>query len=76
MKEIKISTNYIKLGQFLKIIGKIESGGKAKEYLENNDCFLNNIKEIKRGKKLFNGDIIKINNKTYKIIEEQNKNDF
>ena len=39
---IKIQTEYIKLGQFLKFSGIITNGGEAKELLEEGLVFVNN----------------------------------
>ncbi len=68
MKYIKINTDYITLGQFLKFIGIIENGGEAKEYIEINDILVDNQIEKKRGRKLYKKMIIKINKNIFQII--------
>ncbi|MBS5853261.1 MAG: RNA-binding S4 domain-containing protein [Staphylococcus sp.] len=60
MKVIKIKTDYIKLGQFLKFIGMISLGGEVKDFLANKTIKINNLIEKQRGKKLFSGDLIEI----------------
>ena len=65
---IKIQTEYIKLGQFLKFSGIITNGGEAKELLEEGLVFVNNKVEMARGKKLYPGDIVFFNGEKY-IIE-------
>lgn len=60
MIEILIDTEYITLGQFLKMSDLIQSGGQAKYYLQENNISVNNEKELKRGRKLFLDDIISI----------------
>ena len=65
MVEIKIHSEPITLGQFLKFSGLIYSGGEVKIYLEENDVFVNEISEKRRGKKLFSGDIVQINDQKY-----------
>lgn len=35
MKIIKIKTDYIKLGQFLKFVGMVSLGGEVKDFLSN-----------------------------------------
>lgn len=67
MTVIKIKTEYIKLGQFLKFLGEISMGGEAKDYLEKNDIKVNQKTEKQRGKKLFSGDLIEINGKKYLV---------
>lgn len=56
---------YITLGRFLKYKGIISNGGHAKFYLRENKVLVNNEEETRRGRKLYQGDIIKINNKEY-----------
>ena len=68
MVEIKIYSEPITLGQFLKFIGIIDSGGDVKNFLESNEVLVNNIKENRRGKKLFSGDLVKINKENYVLI--------
>lgn len=68
MKELKITTEYITLQQFLKIEDIISSGGEAKYYLQDNEVFVNDELENRRGRKLYPGYIIKVQNKEYKII--------
>lgn len=69
MKKIKINTEYITLGQLLKIADIISSGGMAKFFLEENEVFVNNEKENRRGKKLYKGYEIKISNYGSFIID-------
>ena len=70
MEEILINTPYVTLGQFLKLADIIQSGGEAKLYLANNKVLINGEEENRRGRKLKDGDIIKIKEKTYRIINE------
>ncbi len=67
MVKIKIDTEFIKLGQFLKFSGVISVGGEAKDFIENNCIKVNSNVEKQRGKKLFPGDLIEINGKKYLI---------
>ena len=67
MKEVKISTEYIKLGQFLKFAAIIDSGAEAKDFLMENEVIVNGIKEERRGKKLYPGDVIELFNEKYII---------
>ncbi len=59
-KEITISTEYITLGQFLKLADVISTGGMAKWFLEEHQIFVNGEAENRRGKKLVDGDVIAI----------------
>jgi ribosome-associated protein len=68
MELIKIDSDYITLGQLLKMTDCIQSGGQAKFFLENHIIYVNQQLENRRGKKLVNHDIIEIKGiGTYKI---------
>lgn len=69
MKNIKIFTPYITLGQFLKITDIAQSGGEAKYLVKELNIFVDNEKEDRRGRKLYPNMIIKVENYgEYKII--------
>ena len=70
MEKIKIKPPYIKLGKLLKFIDIISTGGSEKEYLESHDIIVNGEIEKRRGRKLYNQDIVIIENKEYQIIEK------
>ncbi|WP_026695815.1 S4 domain-containing protein YaaA [Peribacillus kribbensis] len=60
MNEIKIDTDYITLGQFLKLADMIQSGGMAKWFLGEYEVFINGEQDQRRGRKLVDGDQIDI----------------
>ena len=59
---VEIHDSYITLGQFLILTDIISSGGMAKPFLQQMEVFVNNEPENRRGKKLYNQDIISIPN--------------
>ena len=67
MQHIKIVTEYITLGQFLKFSSIVSGGGEAKMFLLTNKILVNSFNENRRGKKLFPGDIVEIKGKKYLI---------
>ena len=67
MKKIKITTEYIKLDQFIKFVGITGSGGSAKVFIENENVYVNDEIEKRRGRKLYKNDIITINQTQYLI---------
>ena len=69
MEEVKIKPPYIKLGQLLKYLDLIETGGSEKEFLENVDVYINNEIDRRRGRKIYPNDEVIINRQVYKIIE-------
>lgn len=60
MNELVIDTEFITLGQVLKVTNTINSGGMAKWFLEENNVYVNGEIERRRGRKLRNGDIVNI----------------
>ncbi|TKC16657.1 S4 domain-containing protein YaaA [Robertmurraya kyonggiensis] len=61
-KEIQINSEYITLGQFLKLAEIIDSGGMAKWFLSEYEIFVNGEQDQRRGRKLRVGDKIEIQN--------------
>jgi ribosome-associated protein len=68
MENIKISTEYIKLDQFLKFVGRVSNGGEAKMIIADGLVLVNDEIERRRGKKLRPGDRIKYGNYEYIVI--------
>ncbi|MFD0942766.1 S4 domain-containing protein YaaA [Savagea faecisuis] len=62
MERVEINTEYVTLGQFLKMINVISSGGMAKWYLSEYVVYINGEEEQRRGKKLYDQDIILVPN--------------
>ncbi len=60
MEKIKINSEYITLGQFLKFVNIVSSGGMVKAILQDTKIHVNDILEARRGKKLYPGDKIVI----------------
>ena len=58
--EVFITSEYITLGQFLKFENIIESGGTVKFFLEEIPVYINNERDNRRGRKLYPGDVIVI----------------
>ena len=67
MKEVKIDSEFITLGQFLKCIDLVSSGGEVREFLTDSKITVNGETENRRGKKLYRNDLICINDEQYKI---------
>jgi S4 domain protein YaaA len=58
--EIKVETEFIPLGQFLKLADVIQTGGMAKWFLSENFIFINGEQDQRRGRKLYPGDKVEI----------------
>lgn len=70
MTEVKIVSEYIKLGQFLKFAAIISNGAEAKQFLAGNKVYVNSELDQRRGRKLYPNDIVKVLNKEYIIKAE------
>ena len=60
MNELSISSEFITLGQLLKMTDAIDSGGMAKWFLHEHDVFVNGEVERRRGRKIKDGDLVNI----------------
>lgn len=67
MEEIKISTEYIKLDQFLKWAGICDSGVDAKHFVVEGNVRVNGEVELRRGKKLYPGDKVQAGGKEFLV---------
>ncbi|MDR7854961.1 S4 domain-containing protein YaaA [Tissierella sp.] len=60
MKEVLIETEYIKLDQFLKHAGIVQTGGQAKMLISEGNIIVNKEVVTQRGKKIRKNDIVEI----------------
>lgn len=67
MEELILREDYIKLGQALKAMGLVDSGVTAKHIIVDGLVKVNEKVEYKRGKKLYDSDIIEYESKIIKI---------
>ena len=56
MRELAITTEFIKLQDLLKLAGLVETGGEAKERIQAGEALVNGETCLQRGKKLRPGD--------------------
>lgn len=59
-EKIKLNTEYITLGQFLKLADVIQTGGMAKWFLSEHEVVINGEQDQRRGRKLRAGDKVQI----------------
>ena len=55
----------MKLDQFLKFMGIVQTGGEAKMIIKSGEISVNGMVEKRRGRKLIDGDQISFANETY-----------
>ncbi|MBA4494118.1 S4 domain-containing protein YaaA [Paenactinomyces guangxiensis] len=60
MQQFKINGPFITLGQLLKRIDLIDSGGQAKHFLQEIEVKVNDEVEWRRGRKIYPQDIVDI----------------
>ncbi|WHY86359.1 S4 domain-containing protein YaaA [Neobacillus novalis] len=59
-EKIKLNTEYITMGQFLKLADVIQTGGMAKWFLSEHEVVINGEQDQRRGRKLRAGDKVQI----------------
>ena len=67
MEIIYLRDEFIKLGQALKAAGFVDSGVEAKEVITEGLVLVNGEVDTRRGRKLYEGDVVSFENKTIKI---------
>ena len=70
MKDVKITTEYITLGQLVKFLSLVGSGGEVKFFLSENEILVNGESDNRRGRKIYPNDIVIIMSKQYRIISK------
>lgn len=67
MEIIKLRDEFIKLGQALKAAGFVESGVEAKDVINDGLVTVNGEIDTRRGRKLYDGDIVAFDGEKIKI---------
>lgn len=67
MKTVKITTEYITLGQFLKLADIVNGGGEAKVIIAEGLVEVNGEVDTRRGRKLRHKDIVTYQNQSYQV---------
>ena len=67
METIKISTEFIKLDSLLKFASMANSGGEAKNLINDGQVLVNGEVCTMRGKKIRSGDVVSLDGKEVKV---------
>lgn len=67
MEIIKLKDEFIKLGQALKAAGLVETGAETKDVIQDGLVKVNGEVDTRRGKKLYNGDVVEFDGEEIKI---------
>lgn len=66
--QIRETDEYIKLGQLLKKAGLVSSGVEAKEVITKGLVKVNGEEDLRRGRKLYPGDVVSYDGEEVKVI--------
>lgn len=69
MIEITLRDEFIKLGQAVKAAGLVDNGAEAKIVIQNGEVKVNGETDVRRGRKLFAGDVVEFNGETIRIVK-------
>ena len=67
-RQVKITTEFIKLEPLLKFEGLVETGGEAKERIQGGEVFLNGEVCTMRGKKVRPGDTVELDDMRLSVV--------
>jgi ribosome-associated protein len=67
-REIPIRGEMIRLGQLLKLADLVDSGGEARDLLENEEVLVNGDRETRRGRQLHPGDVVSVTDTVLQIV--------
>ena len=70
MEEIHISTEFIKLGQAMKLAGMVSNGVDAKLLISAGLVTVDGETETRRGRKLFGGETVEFEENKFKVIND------
>lgn len=65
--DVSIGGEVIRLGQFLKYSGLLDSGGDAKEVIIDGYVIVNGEEERRRGRQLHDGDLVTFEERTVRV---------
>ena len=60
----------IRLGQYLKLVGLVASGGEAKHIIQQGLILVNGEVETRRKKQLYAGDVVELEDRTFTVAFE------
>lgn len=66
-RPVQIRDETIRLGQLLKLVGVIDSGSEAKEFLASQPVLVNEERETRRGRQLRAGDRVRVGEQTLSV---------
>jgi ribosome-associated protein len=71
VRDVQITDDMIRLGQFLKLVGLVDAGADVKVLLEESNIRVNGRRETRRGRQLVPGDIVDTGTDTMRVRPTQ-----
>jgi ribosome-associated protein len=68
MRDVEIREDMIRLGQFLKLAGLIDTGGETKERIAAGEVEVNGEVDTRRGRQLRRGDVITVAGEDVRVV--------
>ena len=65
--DVPIGGDTIRLGQFLKFAGLLDSGGEVKEVIAEGHVLVNGEVDVRRGRQLTVGDVVTIDGRRLRV---------
>jgi ribosome-associated protein len=66
--KLREKDEYITLGQLLKAAGFADNGVMAKEMVQDGRALVNGEEDLRRGRKLYAGDVVKVDGTEIQIV--------
>jgi len=67
MRDVPIDDDMIRLGQFLKLAGAVDSGADTKLRIGAGDVQVNGVVDLRRGAQLRRGDVVTIDGEDLRV---------
>ena len=65
--DVAVRTGEIRLDQFLKLADAVGAGGEAKVRIQGGEVKVNDVVEIRRGRKLHPGDVVELGGAAFRV---------
>ena len=67
MTDVAIADDMIRLGQFLKLAGVLDSGGETKSAIAAGEVLVNGEVDLRRGRQLRRGDVVAVHGESFRV---------
>ncbi len=67
-RDVAIDGGMIRLGQLLKLAGLADSGGEARELIQDGAVRVNGEIELRRGRQLHGGDVVELEGARVRVV--------